>query len=193
VANTAWIIRIYKVPGVGWRALKPVFSNTYKGKPLLTTRAIFRGAEIHTPGGHFEIEWYENGKRQRQRLGDDPAEAKKALAKQILKMQAVEAGIAVADVQPKNGKRPIKQAVEEFLAEKKRTKAKKTHQALKQVLDLFVQVVGRNYLEDVKRSDRQVANATGRTLDVQGLSRTGGRRLHLTTQSMRLFYANNSQ
>ena len=30
MANTAWIIRIYKVPGVGWRTLKPVFSNTYK-------------------------------------------------------------------------------------------------------------------------------------------------------------------
>jgi hypothetical protein len=65
VANTAWIIRIYKVPGVGWRVLRPVFSKTFKGKPLLTTRAYYDGAEIHTPGGHFEIEWYENGKRQR--------------------------------------------------------------------------------------------------------------------------------
>lgn len=41
------------------------------------------------------------------------------------------------------GKRPLKLAVTEFLAEKKRTKAKKNHQALKQVLDLFVQVVAR--------------------------------------------------
>jgi integrase len=153
VANTAWIIRIYKVPGVGWRALKPVFSNTYKGKPLLTTRAIFRGAEIHTPGGHFEIEWYENGKRQRLRLGDSIGETSKALERQLLRLKALHAGIAVAEVQPKNGKRAIKQAVDEFLAEKNRTKAKKTHQALKQVLDLFKEVVGRNYLEDIKRSD----------------------------------------
>jgi hypothetical protein len=50
-------------------------------------------------------------------------------------------------------KRPLKLAVTEFLAEKKRTKAKKNHEALKQVLDLFVQVVARNYLEDIKRSD----------------------------------------
>ncbi len=51
----AWIIRVFKTEA-GWRALKPVYSKTFKGKPLLTTRALFRGAEIQTPGGHFEIE-----------------------------------------------------------------------------------------------------------------------------------------
>ena len=83
-------------------------------------------------------------------------------------MQAVDAGITVAEDQPKNGKRSLKKAVNEFLAEKERTKAKKTHQALKQVLDLFVQVVGRNYLEDIKRSD--VMDKYVGALQEQGLS-----------------------
>ncbi len=51
------------------------------------------------------------------------------------------------------GKRLLKVAVDEFLAEKKRTKAHKTWQAMKQVLDLFVQVCPRRYLEDIKRPD----------------------------------------
>jgi integrase/recombinase XerD len=153
VANTAWIIRIYKVPGVGWRALKPVFSNTYKGKPLLTTRAIFQGGEINTPGGHFEIEWYENGKRQRQRLGDDTGEAKKALERQLLRLKALGAGIAVVDQKVEKGKRLLKDVTAEYLAECKANKAPKTHQAMKQVLDTFTAVVARKHLEDVTRAD----------------------------------------
>ena len=153
MANTAWIIRIYKVPGVGWRALKPVFSNAYKGRPLLTTRAIWQGGEINTPGGHFEIEWYENGKRQRQRLGDSIGETSKALERQLLRLRALEAGIAVVDTKAEKGKRLLKDATTEYLAECKANKAPKTHQAMKQVLDTFTLVVGRKHLEEITRAD----------------------------------------
>jgi integrase/recombinase XerD len=153
MANTAWIIRLYKVHGVGWRALKPVYSKTFKGKPLLTTRAIFRGAEIQTPGGHFEIEWYENGKRQRQRLDDDPTTARNALERQLLRLKAVDAGIAVVDTKAEKGKRLLKDAVADYLAECRANKAPKTHQAMKQVLDTFTLVVGRKHLQDITRAD----------------------------------------
>lgn len=123
------------------------------GKPLLTQRAKYKSAEIETPGGHFEIEWYEGGKRSRMNVGEQPGDAIKALAKQKLKLEAQAAGIAVVGPGKSNGKRSLKQAVDEFLAEKRRTKAKKTHQALKQVLEQFLQVCGRSYLEDIKRSD----------------------------------------
>jgi len=115
--RTAWIIRIAKTPEGTWRALKPVWSKRFS-KPLLTQRALYKGAEVETPGGHWEIEWYENGKRQRRRAGPHPADAVKALAKQKLRLQAMDAGIALAEAEPADGKRPLKQAVEEFLAEK---------------------------------------------------------------------------
>ena len=150
--RTAWIIRVAKTPQGKWRALKPTWSMR-SGKPLLTQRAKYKGAEIETPGGHFEIEWYEGGKRCRKNVGEQPGDAVKALAKQKLKLEAQAAGIAVAEPEKANGKRSLKQAVDEFLAEKRRTKAKKTHQALKQVLEQFLQVCGRPYLEDIKRSD----------------------------------------
>jgi integrase/recombinase XerD len=150
--RTAWIIRISKTPEGKWRALKPVWSKRFS-KPLLTQRALYKGAEIETPGGHWEIEWYENGKRQRRRTGPHPADAVKALAKQKLRLQAMDAGIVLADAEPADGKRPLRQAVEEFLAEKKRTNAHKTWIALKQVLELFQRICPRRYLEDIKRAD----------------------------------------
>jgi integrase len=151
--HRVWIIRVFKVPNVGWRALKPVWSKR-SGKDLLTQRAFFQGREIDTPGGHFEVEWYENGKRQRLRVTSEHAsDAMKALARQKLKMQAVEAGIAVAPTTNNSGKRSLKQAVTEFLNEKKHSKAKKTWQAHNQVLTLFQEVVQRNYLEDIRRPD----------------------------------------
>jgi integrase len=150
--RTAWIIRVAKTPEGKWRAMKPVWSMR-SGKPLLTQRAKYQGAEIETPGGHFEIEWYEGGKRCRKNVGEQPGDAVKALAKQKLKLEAQAAGIAVAEPEKGNGKRSLKQAADEFLAEKRRTKAKKTHQALKQVLEQFLQICGRSYLEDIKRSD----------------------------------------
>jgi hypothetical protein len=123
------------------------------GKPLLTQRAKYKDAEIETPGGHFEIEWYEGNKRCRKNVGEQPGDAVKALAKQKLKLEAQAAGIAVAEPEKANGKRSLKNAVDEFLAEKRRTKAKKTYQALKHVMEQFLEVCGRSYLEDIKRSD----------------------------------------
>ncbi len=143
--RTAWIIRIAKTPEGKWRALKPVWSKRFS-KPLLTQRALYKGAEIETPGGHWEIEWYEAGKRQRRWTGPHPSDAVKALAKQKLRLQAMDAGIVLADAEPADGKRPLRQAVEEFLAEKRRTNAHKTWIALKQVLELFLRTCARRYL-----------------------------------------------
>jgi len=145
----AWLIRIYKHPTAGWRTGQTVWVKR-SGKPTLTTRAVFQGQEIETPEGRFAVEWYENGKRQRLNVDGDEKAATKALARQRARLQAIDAGVIVPD-ESKNGKRLLKDAVDEFLAEKQRTKAHKTHVALKQVLDLFVQVAGVRYLEDVKR------------------------------------------
>jgi hypothetical protein len=68
-------------------------------------------------------------------------------------LPAIDAGIVLADAEPATGKRPPRQAVDEFLAEKKRTKAHKTWLALKQVLDLFLRTCPRGYVEDIKRAD----------------------------------------
>ena len=165
--RTAWIIRVAKTPQGKWRALKPIWSMR-SGKPLLTQRAIYKEAEIETPGGHFEVEWYEGKKRSRMNVGEQPGGAVKALAKQKLKLEAQAAGIAMIEPGKSYGKRSLRQAVDEFLAEKRRTKAKKTHQALKQVLEQFLQVCGRSYLEDIKRSD--IMDKFVGALQAQGLA-----------------------
>jgi hypothetical protein len=65
---TVWIIRIFKTAD-GWRALKPLWSKR-SGKPLLTQRCLYKETEIDTPGGRWEIEWVEEGKRKRLKCGD---------------------------------------------------------------------------------------------------------------------------
>jgi hypothetical protein len=133
VANpTVWIIRIFKTAD-GWRALKPLWSKR-SGKPLLTQRCLYKETEIDTPGGRWEIEWVENGKRRRQKCADHH-DVLKAKARQELRLQAVAAGIAVVDTKAEKGKRLLATAKDEYLAECKANKAPKTHQAMKQVLE----------------------------------------------------------
>jgi integrase len=152
VANpTVWIIRIFKTAD-GWRALKPLWSKR-SGKPLLTQRCLYKETEIDTPGGRWEIEWVEQGKRKRLKCGDQPNHVLKAKARQELRLQAQAAGIAVVDQSVDNGKRLLATVKAEYLAECKANKAPKTHQAMKQVLDSFTMVVGRKHLEDVNRAD----------------------------------------
>jgi hypothetical protein len=79
VANpTVWIIRIFRTAD-GWRALKPLWSKR-SGKPLLTQRCLYKEPEIDTPGGRWEIEWVEEGKRKRLKCGDQPNHVLKAKA-----------------------------------------------------------------------------------------------------------------
>lgn len=148
---TVWIIRIFKTAD-GWRALKPLWSKR-SGKPLLTQRCLHRGTEIDTPGGRWEIEWVEQGKRKRLKCGDQPNHVLKAKVRQELRLQAQAAGIAVVDQSVDNGKRLLATVKSEYLAECKANKAPKTHQAMKQVLDTFTMMVGRKHLEDVNRAD----------------------------------------
>jgi integrase/recombinase XerD len=152
VANpTVWIIRIFKTAD-GWRALKPLWSKR-SGKPLLTQRCLYKETEIDTPGGRWEIEWVEQGKRKRLKCGDQPNHVLKAKARQELRLQAQAAGIAVVDTKAEKGKRLLATAQDEYLAECKANKAPRTHQAMKQVLETFTLVVGRKHLEDITRAD----------------------------------------
>jgi integrase/recombinase XerD len=161
----AWLGRRWKTP-TGWRVLECVWKERY-GKPLLTTRAIYDGAEVETPGGEFVVEWKEDGKRKRERLADDPLRATKALQRQLLRLQAQDAGLIVESPNDPR-KRRLKDAIADFLAEKKRGKAKKTHGAYKQVLETFAACCGRAYLEDIKRVD--IMDRFIGTLQDQGLA-----------------------
>src|ERR1019366_9454976 len=120
--RSAWIIRLAKVNG-NWRALRPVHT-THRGKEVLSkTRVIYQGQEIPMPAeGHWEIEWIEGGKRRRQRVEGYPIEIVRARDAQALRLRAVAAGIAVHPTATSSGKRLLKDAVDEFLAEKKRNK-----------------------------------------------------------------------
>jgi integrase len=164
--RSAWIIRLAKVNG-NWRALQPVYT-THRGKEVLsTTQVVYKNQPIPMPSeGHWEIEYIEGGKRRRQRVEGYPIEIVRARDAQALRLRAVAAGIAVQPASP-SGKRLLKDAVDEFLAEKKAGKAHKTWMAHKANLDLFVQVAPK-FVEDIKRSD-VMTKFVGK-LQSQGLS-----------------------
>jgi len=148
--HSVWPIRLFKTTN-GWRACAPVWGETFKGKPTLTTRVNYKGSVLETPGGSWQIEWCEAGRRKREKVpSGHTSDVMKAIERQTLKLQAQDAGLIVAGPVP--GKRLVSEAVTEFLLEAKRRKAHKTWQAHKANLDLFMQVAPR-YVQDIKRSD----------------------------------------
>ena len=149
MSQRVWPIRIFKTAN-GWRACAPIYGETFRGKPTLTTKVNYKGAVLETPGGTWQIEWCESGKRKRLKCGPNTSDVLKALDRKMLELQAQAAGLVMAPNAP--GKRLVKDAVDDFLKEQQRSKAHKTWQAHKANLDLFQQVAPR-YVEDIKRSD----------------------------------------
>jgi integrase/recombinase XerD len=168
--STVWIIRLFKVPDVGWRALKPIWETRYR-KPVLTTKAQFKETVIETPGGYFMLEWVESGKRKRLRVSDD--EVMKAKSKQELRLQAQAAGIATVPVAASaRGKHSLAVAIKNFLDEKQTTKAHKTWVAFKQVLETFQESCPLvHYLEDITRA-HVMSNFVGKLQEMDLADRT---------------------
>jgi integrase/recombinase XerD len=126
--------------------LDPVFSGNGKLKPLY---AVVAGTPEHHPEGSYFLRYAgPDGKRVWHPVGNDPQLALNAKQKRE-KSLAVE----LVDDDPAPKRTILSEGIEEYLAEVKDAKAKKTLLAYTLTLNLFAAVVKRESLEEIDRKD----------------------------------------
>jgi integrase/recombinase XerD len=96
-----------------------------------------KGRIVWPSGGHFLIEWRENGRRRREAAGDTPSEALEAQKRKRLALEAGESGLEISDPNNKEGDLPLAKAVETFLNDIKTFRKPLTHQKYECILELF--------------------------------------------------------
>jgi integrase len=134
----------------GWRYCPVILSANGRVKP--DTVLVNSRPEIHKEGAYY-LEWYEGGKRRRESVGKNPADAVARQQRQLQILAAETLGLEVTDPEAKDGRIRISDAVEEYLAEVKDSKKPKTHAAYKTALDYFVASCSKTYMDEIERKD----------------------------------------
>jgi integrase/recombinase XerD len=148
--RVAWLTKRVKIGGQ-WSVRKPII----KTSGFVTEKVEHNGQSVHAPGT-FVLEWYENGKRQRNPLTDSTLEAQDALRKKTQTLEARSNGLEVVEKSTK-GKVALEAAVREYLEEVKLNRAHKTHLAYKRALDMLVSSnPSCDYVQDLERRNLMV-------------------------------------
>ena len=146
-ASRVNILKYVKVAGK-WRFATARTSNN----KLKMDWVLIDGKPERHPEGTYYIEWYENKRRCRQSVKDS-AEVLEQARRKAIELDAVKAGIEVADVDGIERVR-VADAVADYLKEiEPPQREPKTYTAYKYCLELFAQHCKRIYLQDVQRED----------------------------------------
>lgn len=111
------------------------------------------GKDEHHPEGSYFIDWTEKGKRKRQSVGKDAAQALNRKLRRETELKAKSQGIALAPEEEQKVSTSLQDAVSEYLAEIKLTRKPKTFSAYSTALDYFLQSCGKSDLESLDRKD----------------------------------------
>jgi integrase/recombinase XerD len=131
--------------------LDPVLSGNGKLKPLY---ALIQGNAEHHPEGTYFLRYGKNGKRVWERVGNDAQLALTAKQKREKSLEAKAVGVELVEDAPVAGKQtPLTEAVAEYLAEVKNSKAIKTYLAYSLTLRQFREAVRQESLEAIDRKD----------------------------------------
>lgn len=142
------VLKRVKTPE-GWRFCPvPVAAN---GR-LKTAVAMWKGAEVHAPDALFYIEFRQGGKRIRESVGTDAAQAVARQKRKQAELTASEAGIDfVPDAESR--KVNLKAAVTQYLHETRLTKKPKTVSAYTTALEYFQESCHKLWVEEIDRTD----------------------------------------
>jgi integrase/recombinase XerD len=125
--------------------------DTSNGKIRADVVVVNGQAERH-PEGTFYLSFYEGKKQIRVAVGTQVSEAVLARECKEAELKARNAGVEVVETDEK-GKRSLAFAIDEYLAEAKLTKKKKTFQAYTTALAYFKESCHKVYVTDVDRRD----------------------------------------
>ena len=114
------------------------------------------GKEVRHPEGAYYIDYTDgNGKRIRSSVGKSASEAQAVRLRKEAELRALAQGLNVIseDEEAEKNKRPILDAIEQFLSEVALTKEPKTHQGYEIALRYFQESCVKRNLEDIERID----------------------------------------
>jgi len=106
---------------------------------------------VSAPGGNYILDWYENGKRMRQSVGKDAADALVQRDRKVAELTAASNGLTVTNGDPT--KRFVADAAEEYLADIEAHKSSKTLAAYRTAITYFRESCKKTYVEDITRRD----------------------------------------
>ena len=113
------ILKKVRVGGV-WK-LSAVLERNGK---IVRDHVLISGDDEHHPEGGYYLEWYQEGKRRRQAIGDF-SEVLEAARRKSIEVNAQKAGIIEVNPEPESQRVTIGQAIDEYLdfikAHRKRT------------------------------------------------------------------------
>ncbi|MFZ0311053.1 MAG: hypothetical protein WAL89_22970, partial [Candidatus Sulfotelmatobacter sp.] len=142
------ILKKVRVGGV-WK-LSAVLERNGK---IVRDHVLISGDDEHHPEGGYYLEWYQEGKRRRQAVGDF-SEILEAARRKSIEMNAQKAGIIEAIPEPESQRVTISQAVDEYLDFIKAHRKKRTFVTYRYTLDkLLKQWCRRSFVDQVTRED----------------------------------------
>lgn len=104
--------------------------------------------------GVFYLDWYVAGKRRREAVGPDMAQALVAKGRKELELQALAAGLDVnGQSGSDSGRRTLAAAVADYLQEIKDHKSHKTYLAYSKTLEYFQESCTKSFIDQLDRKD----------------------------------------
>jgi integrase/recombinase XerD len=141
------LLKQVKLDGV-WKRYPVVLNKNGTIKPGYVTVA---GKPKPAPDGNYILDWYEGGKRLRQSVGKDAADALIQRDRKVAELEAARTGLVVTNGD--TNRHLLSDAVAEFLDETKLTKKPKTLAAYTTAMTYFTESCSKLYVEDVDRKD----------------------------------------
>jgi len=114
---------------------------------------VVGGNKEKHPEGCYYLEWQENGQRKRQSVSNDATIAFNSKVSKIKELDARAAGIDVRASDDSTNRLELRTAMNAFLEKIKRSRQNRTWQGYKVVFGYFLEFSGKNYVEDIQRTD----------------------------------------
>jgi site-specific recombinase XerD len=106
------------------------------------------------PEGNYYVEWYEDGRRRRERAGSTVAEVQEAQRHKRHELEGRKLGLSGFEPEPQTPKsQPVKALVEQFLGHIETLKRPNTHRKYEAVLHRFAQQHGGRILDKISIED----------------------------------------
>jgi len=145
--QTVTLLKQVKLDGT-WKRYPVVLNRNGSIKP---DHVLVAGKPTHAPDGNYILDWYEGGKRMRQSVGKDAADALIQRDRKVAELEAANHGLVVQNGDPT--KRLLADAAEAYLDDIKAHKSSKTLAAYTTAIRYFRESCTKTYVEDINRRD----------------------------------------
>jgi integrase len=145
--QTVTLLKQVKLDGA-WKRYPVVL---HKNGSIKANVVLIGDREVAASDGNYILDWYEGGKRMRQSVGKDAADAIIQRDRKVAELEAASNGLIVTNGDPT--KHLLADAVTEYLADIEAHKSSKTLAAYRTAITYFRESCKKTYVEDITRRD----------------------------------------